>query len=79
MEYRQNQLRLQQLYVQTRIQVINSQYALTNDRAQVQSANAARDFARRASTRNRRSTSWELRRRPTCCSRSAIWLEQRIT
>ncbi len=45
MEYRQNQMRLQQLYTQIRIQVINSQYALTNDRAQVQSANAARDFA----------------------------------
>lgn len=45
MEYRQNQLRLQQLYTQIRIQVINAQYALTNDRAQVQSANAARDFA----------------------------------
>ncbi len=45
MEYRQNQLRLQQLYTQTRIQVINGQYALTNDRAQVQSAQVARDFA----------------------------------
>ncbi len=45
MEYRQNQMRLQQLYTQIRIQVINSQYALTNDRAQVQSANAAREFA----------------------------------
>jgi outer membrane protein TolC len=45
MEYRQAQMRLQQLYIQTRIQVINSQYALTNDRAAVQSAQAARDFA----------------------------------
>ena len=45
MEYRQAQMRLQQLYVQTRIQVINGQYALTNDRASVQSAQAARDFA----------------------------------
>ncbi len=45
MEYRQTQMRLQQLYTQTRISVINGQYALTNDRAQVQSAQAARDFS----------------------------------
>ena len=45
MEYRQNELRLQQIYVQVRIQVINGQYALTNDRAQVQAAMAAREFA----------------------------------
>ena len=45
MEYRQSQMRLQQLYTQIRIQVINSQYALTNDRAQVQASQAARDFA----------------------------------
>jgi outer membrane protein TolC len=45
LEYRQAQMRLQQLYVQVRMQVINSQYALTNDRAQVQAAQAAREFA----------------------------------
>ena len=45
MELRQTQLRLQQLYIQTRINVVNGQYALTNDRASVQSAQAARDFA----------------------------------
>jgi outer membrane protein len=45
MEYRQSQMRLQQLYTQIRIQVINQQYALTNDRAQVEAAQAARDFA----------------------------------
>jgi outer membrane protein len=45
MEYRQSQMRLQQLYTQVRIQVINGQYALTNDRAQVDSAQAARDYA----------------------------------
>jgi outer membrane protein TolC len=45
MEYRQSQMRLQQLYTQIRIQVINQQYAITNDRAQVQAAQAARDFA----------------------------------
>jgi outer membrane protein len=45
MEYRQSQMRLQQLYTQIRIQVINAQYALTNDRAQVAAAQAARDYA----------------------------------
>ncbi|RZU39563.1 outer membrane protein TolC [Edaphobacter modestus] len=45
MEYRQSEMRLQQLYTQTRINVINGQYALTNDRAQVQAAQASRDFA----------------------------------
>ncbi|CAN5646831.1 hypothetical protein BH10ACI4_BH10ACI4_02740 [soil metagenome] len=44
MEYRQSQMRLQQLYTQIRIQVINGQYALTNDRAQVQAAQSSRDF-----------------------------------
>jgi outer membrane protein TolC len=38
-------MRLQQLYVQVRMQVINSQYALTNDRAQVQAAQASREYA----------------------------------
>jgi outer membrane protein len=45
LEYRQEQMRLQQLYVQVRMQVINSQYALTNDRAQEKAAEAAREFA----------------------------------
>jgi len=45
MEYMQSQMRLQQLYTLIRIQVTNQQYALTNDRAQVQAAQAARDFA----------------------------------
>ncbi|HUD22947.1 MAG TPA: TolC family protein [Acidobacteriaceae bacterium] len=45
MEYRQAQMRLQQLYTQIRIQVINGQYALTNDRAQVTAAQAGRDYA----------------------------------
>jgi outer membrane protein len=45
MEYRQSQMRLQQLYTQLRIQVVNGQYALTNDRAQVQAAQAGRDYA----------------------------------
>ncbi len=45
MEYRQSQIRLQQLYTQLRIQVINGQYALTNDRAQVEAAQAGRTYA----------------------------------
>ena len=44
MEYRQSQMRLQQIYTQIRIQVINQQYALTNDRANVLAAQTARDF-----------------------------------
>jgi outer membrane protein TolC len=45
MEYRQAQMRLQQLYTQVRIQVVNAQFALTNDRAQVTAAQAGRDYA----------------------------------
>lgn len=45
LEYRQAQMRLAQLYVQMRMNVINEQFALTNDRASVQSATAAREFA----------------------------------
>lgn len=45
MELRQTQMRLQQLYTQVRIQIINGVYALTNDRAGVTAAQSARDFA----------------------------------
>jgi outer membrane protein len=44
LEYRQAEMRLQQLYIQVRIQVINGQYALTQDRAGVQAALAAREY-----------------------------------
>jgi outer membrane protein TolC len=44
LEYRQSELRLEQLYTQIRMQVVNAQFALTNDRAQVQAAIAARDY-----------------------------------
>lgn len=47
-EYRQAQMRLAQLYVQIRMQVINGQFALTNDRAQVQSAMAAQEYNRQS-------------------------------
>jgi outer membrane protein len=43
-EFRQDQLKLQQLYTQIRIQVINAQYALTNDRAAVQASLATREY-----------------------------------
>jgi outer membrane protein len=44
LEFRQAQMRLQQLYIQTRMNVVNAQFALTNDRASVQSAIATRDY-----------------------------------
>jgi outer membrane protein TolC len=44
MEYRQAELRLEQLYTQIRMQVVNAKFALTNDRAQVLAAQAARDY-----------------------------------
>jgi outer membrane protein TolC len=44
-EYRQAELRLEQLYTQIRIGVVNSMYALTNDRAQVQASITAKDYA----------------------------------
>jgi outer membrane protein len=47
-EYRQDQLKLQQLYTIIRIGVINGQYALTNDRAAVQAALATREYNNQA-------------------------------
>jgi outer membrane protein len=44
LEYRQAEMRLQQLYIQVRIQVINAQFALTQDRAAVQASLAAREY-----------------------------------
>ena len=43
-EYRQSELRMEQIYTQIRMQVVNYQFALANDRAQVQAATAARDY-----------------------------------
>jgi outer membrane protein len=48
LEYRQAEMRLQQLYVQIRIQVLNAQFALTNDRAQVLANSALRDYNRQS-------------------------------
>lgn len=47
-EYRQAEMHLEQLYTQIRMQVANEQYALANDRAQVQAAVAAEDYARQS-------------------------------
>ncbi len=43
-KYRQAQMRLQQLYVQIRMQIVNDQYALTNDRAAVNAAIANQEY-----------------------------------
>jgi outer membrane protein TolC len=69
LEYRQAQMRLQQLYVQTRMQVINAQYALTNDRASVQSAVATRDY-------DRQSLDAELKKLHLGASTTALVLQQ---
>jgi outer membrane protein TolC len=45
LEYRQSQMRLQQVYVQIRMNVTNQIYALQNDRAQVQAAEASLQYA----------------------------------
>ena len=47
-EYRQAELRLEQLYTQIRMQVVNAQFALTNDRAQVLASRAAQDYAQQS-------------------------------
>ncbi|MGP8270979.1 MAG: TolC family protein [Terracidiphilus sp.] len=44
MEYRQAELRLEQLYTQIRMNVVNALFALTNDRALVRAATASRDY-----------------------------------
>lgn len=47
-EYRQAEMHLEQLYTQIHMQVVNAQYALTNDRAQVEASIAARDYAQQS-------------------------------
>ena len=69
LEYRQAQMRLQQLYVQTRMNVVNAQYALTNDRASVQSALATRDY-------DRQSVDAELKKLHLGASTTALVLQQ---
>jgi outer membrane protein len=69
LEYRQAQMRLQQLYVQTRMNVINAQFALTNDRASVQSATATRDY-------DLQSVDAELKKLHLGASTTALVLQQ---
>ena len=68
-EYRQAELKLEQLYTQIRINVVNAQYALTNDRAQVKAAIAARDF-------NQQSLDAELKKLHLGASTTALVLMQ---
>jgi outer membrane protein TolC len=47
-QYRQAELKLEQLYTQIRMNVVNAQFALTEDRAQVQASIAAHDYAQQS-------------------------------
>jgi len=69
MEYRQAELRLEQLHTQIRMQVVNSTFALTNDRAAVQAAQAARDY-------NQQSLDAELKKLELGASTTANVLQQ---
>jgi outer membrane protein len=68
-EYRQAELKLEQLYTQIRISVVNAQFALTNDRAQVKAAIAARDF-------NQQSLDAEIKKLHLGASTTANVLQQ---
>ncbi len=68
-EYRQAQMRLQQLYVQIRMQIINDQYALTNDRAAVNAANSNQEY-------NRQSLDAEIKKLHLGASTTANVLQQ---
>jgi outer membrane protein len=68
-EYRQAQMRLQQLYVQIRMQVVNDQYALTNDRASVSAAEANQAY-------NRQSLDAEIKKLHLGASTTANVLQQ---
>ena len=48
LEYRQAELQLEQRYTQIRMQVVNAQFALTNDRAQVLASRAAQNYAQQS-------------------------------
>jgi outer membrane protein len=68
-EYRQEQMRLQQLYIQIRMNVISEQYALTNDRAAVQSAVSNQDY-------NQQSLDAEIKKLHLGASTTALVLQQ---
>lgn len=69
MEYRQAELRLEQLYTYIRMQVVNQQFALTNDRAQVLASTANRDY-------NQQSLEAEQKRLKLGASTTALVLQQ---
>jgi len=68
-EYRQEEMRLQQLYIQIRMNVISEQYAITNDRASVESAIANRDY-------NQQSLDAEIKKLHLGASTTANVLQQ---
>ncbi len=69
MEYRQAELRLEQIYTEIRMQVANQQFALANDRAQVQAATATLDY-------NKQSTDAEQKKLRLGASTTALVLQQ---
>ena len=69
MEYRQAELQLEQKYTQIRMQVVNQQFALTNDRAQVLANLAARDY-------NNQSLDAEQKKLKLGASTTALVLQQ---
>jgi len=71
-EYRQEQMRLQQLYIQIRMNVISEQYALTNDRAAVQAAIANQNY-------NQQSLDAEVKKLHLGASTTANVLQQQRT
>jgi outer membrane protein TolC len=72
MEYRQAELRLEQLHTYIRMQVVNAQFALTNDRAQVRAAIATRDF-------NNQSLEAEQKKLGLGASTTSLVLQQQRT
>ncbi len=68
-EYRQAQLRLEQLYTEIKMQVVNQQYALTNDRAAVLAAEASQKF-------NAQSLDSEQKKLQLGASTTALVLQQ---
>jgi len=68
-EYRKAQMVLQQLYIQIRMNVISQQYAITNDRAAVNSAVSNHDF-------NQQSLDAELKKLHLGASTTANVLQQ---
>jgi outer membrane protein len=69
MEYRQAELHLEQLYTIIRMQVVNQQFALTNDRALVLASTANRDY-------NQQSLEAEQKRLKLGASTTALVLAQ---